>query len=197
MPKVGMEPIRRQQLIEATLHCVAEVGFDATTINKISQRAGLSSGIISHYFGGKDALIEATVRHILTQLKANLLNKTQGQSVSAYQRLMCIVETNFAPIQQHHDTTRTWLIFWAQSMHKPALSRLQQVNSRRLLSNLKSSYRQLMPEQEAQQASELTAAMIDGLWLRCVLAKGQQAEFDHAQTLCKQYIHTLISPFGE
>lgn len=197
MPKVGMEPIRRQQLIEATLHCVAEVGFDATTINKISQRAGLSSGIISHYFGGKDALIEATVRHILTQLKANLLNKTQGQSVSAYQRLMCIVETNFAPIQQHHDTTRTWLIFWAQSMHKPALSRLQQVNSRRLLSNLKSSYRQLMPEEEAQQASELTAAMIDGLWLRCVLAKGQQAEFDHAQTLCKQYIHTLISPFGE
>ncbi len=197
MPKVGMEPIRRQQLIEATLHCVAELGFDATTINKISQRAGLSSGIISHYFGGKDALIEATVRHILTQLKANLLNKTQGQSVSAYQRLMCIVETNFAPIQQHHDTTRTWLIFWAQSMHKPALCRLQQVNNRRLLSNLKSSYRQLMPEDDAQQASELTAAMIDGLWLRCVLAKGQQAEFDHAQTLCKQYIHTLISPFGE
>ncbi|MDP5255007.1 MULTISPECIES: transcriptional regulator BetI [unclassified Vibrio] len=197
MPKLGMEPIRRQQLIDATLQSVAEHGFDATTINKISKRAGLSSGIISHYFGGKEALIEATVRHILTQLKANLLRKTQGQSISAYQRLMCIVETNFAPIQQHHDTTRTWLIFWAQSMHNPTLFRLQQVNSRRLFSNLKSSYRQLMPEDDAQQASALTAAMIDGLWLRCVLAKGQQKDFAEAQHLCKQYIHTLISPFGE
>ena len=71
MPKVGMEPVRRQQLIDATLNSVAELGLHATTINSISKRAGLSSGIISHYFGGK-GLIEATVRYLLTQLKINL-----------------------------------------------------------------------------------------------------------------------------
>ena len=68
MPKVGMELIRRQQLIEATLESVAEVGLHATTINSISKRAGLSSGIISHYFGGKQGLIEATVRFLLNSL---------------------------------------------------------------------------------------------------------------------------------
>ena len=45
MPKVGMEPVRKKQLIEATLE-VAEVGYHGTTINLISKRAGLSSGII-------------------------------------------------------------------------------------------------------------------------------------------------------
>ncbi|MCS5578526.1 MAG: TetR family transcriptional regulator, partial [Alteromonas macleodii] len=53
MPKVGMEPVRKKQLIEATLEVMAEVGYHGTTISLISKRAGLSSGIISHYFGDK------------------------------------------------------------------------------------------------------------------------------------------------
>ena len=68
MPKVGMEPLRRKQLIEATIQVVADVGLHAATISLISKEAGLSSGIISHYFGGKQGLIEATVRHLLAEL---------------------------------------------------------------------------------------------------------------------------------
>lgn len=69
MPKVGMEPVRKKQLIEATLEVMAEVGYHGTTISLISKRAGLSSGIISHYFGDKQGLIEATMRHLLDALK--------------------------------------------------------------------------------------------------------------------------------
>ena len=58
MPKVGMEPVRKKQLIEATLEVMAEVGYHGTTISLISKKAGLSSGIISHYFGDKQGLIE-------------------------------------------------------------------------------------------------------------------------------------------
>ena len=68
MPKLGMEPLRRRQLIEATISVVAEVGLQATTISLISKKVGLSSGIISHYFGGKQGLIEATVRYLLETL---------------------------------------------------------------------------------------------------------------------------------
>ena len=64
-----MEPLRRRQLIEATISVVAEVGLQATTISLISKKAGLSSGIISHYFGGKQGLIEATVRYLLETLR--------------------------------------------------------------------------------------------------------------------------------
>ncbi|MEM0514905.1 transcriptional regulator BetI [Pseudoalteromonas sp. YIC-827] len=198
MPKVGMEPVRRQQLIDATLSSVAELGLHATTINSISKRAGMSSGIISHYFGGKQGLIEATVRFLLSELKSNLLLKmAQSDSLSPVQRLKLIVESNFAPIQQQQDSTRTWLNFWAQSMHDPELFRLQKVNSTRLRSNLQASFSKLMPRKDAKQAAELTAAMIDGLWLRCVLNRGSQADFSHAEQLSKQYIDTLIAQFGE
>ncbi|TMO46904.1 transcriptional regulator BetI [Pseudoalteromonas ruthenica] len=198
MPKVGMEPVRRQQLIDATLNSVAELGLHATTINSISKRAGLSSGIISHYFGGKQGLIEATVRYLLTQLKINLLAKTTADNtLSPRERLNLIVESNFAPVQQQHDSTRTWLSFWAQSLHDPALFRLQQVNSRRLRSNLQVSLNTLMPRDKAKQAAELAAGMIDGLWLRCVLSCGEADDFHHAEQLSKSYIDTLIAQFGE
>jgi len=191
MPKIGMEPIRRQQLIDATLDSVAQLGLHATTINSISQRAGLSSGIISHYFGGKQGLIEATVRYLLSHLKSNLLAKTQN-GCTPQQRLMFIVETNFSNMQQQSNTTKTWLSFWVQSMHDDSLHRLQIINAKRLHSNLAASFKAFMNQQQAQDAANLAAAMIDGLWLRAVLGKADSNEFKQAELQAKKYITSLI-----
>ena len=49
MPIVGVKDTRKQQLIEATMASIAELGMQNTTIVSISKRAGMSSGIISHY----------------------------------------------------------------------------------------------------------------------------------------------------
>ena len=51
MPRPPIKEVRQQQLIDATLLSVAEHGLQHTTINTISKLAGMSSGIISHYFG--------------------------------------------------------------------------------------------------------------------------------------------------
>ncbi len=59
MPKVGMQPIRRQQLIEATLQAVDQVGMGDASIALIARLAGVSNGIISHYFQDKNGLIAA------------------------------------------------------------------------------------------------------------------------------------------
>ncbi|KPH63813.1 BetI family transcriptional regulator [Pseudoalteromonas porphyrae] len=195
MPKVGMEPVRRQQLIDATIESVAERGLQATTINSISQKAGLSSGIISHYFGGKQGLIEATVRYLLTNLKQVLIERLTS-TTTPEQRLMLIIEANFARLQQQSDTTKTWLSFWAQSMHDVELHRLQNVNSRRLFSNLTSSFKQLMSIDDAKLAAELSAAMIDGLWLRAVLSKSDQDQFEHCEHLAKNFVRSLIKQYG-
>ncbi|WP_413403171.1 transcriptional regulator BetI [Pseudoalteromonas sp. KJ71-7] len=190
-----MEPVRRQQLIDATIESVAQKGLQATTINSISKNAGMSSGIISHYFGGKQGLIEATVRYLLSNLKDDLINKVD-ENTTATQRLMFIVESNFALVQQRKDTTRTWLSFWAQSMHDKELHRLQNVNSKRLQSNLTVSFKQLMPLAQATLAAELTAAMIDGLWLRAVLSQSDENQFKHSESLAKNYVHSLIKQYG-
>ncbi|WP_421132987.1 transcriptional regulator BetI [Alteromonas sp. A079] len=190
MPKVGMEPMRRQQLIDATIDVVAEVGLKSATINLISRRAGMSSGIISHYFGGKQALIEASVRYLLTQLK--MVESSQ----TPHERLMKIVDLNFSDLQQADASTKTWLSFWGQSMHDPDLYRLQELNKRRLVSNLRYSFKQLLPADKASQAAEVTAALIDGFWLRCALSRANHEKFSDAKAHCKHYINDVLKQHG-
>lgn len=190
MPKVGMEPVRRKQLIDATIAVVAEVGLQSATISLISKKAGLSSGIISHYFGGKQGLIEATVRFLLEALKIEAVDVTPRE------RLMRIVDLNFSELQQASSATKTWLSFWGQSMHDPELSRLQEVNKRRLVSNLRYSYKQLLPAETATEAAEMTAALIDGFWLRCALSNTKDNGFESAKARCKRYIDSVIEASG-
>jgi TetR/AcrR family transcriptional repressor of bet genes len=75
MPKVGMQPIRRRQLIDATLEAINEVGMHDATIAQIARRAGVSTGIISHYFKDKNGLLEATMRDITGQLRDAVLSR--------------------------------------------------------------------------------------------------------------------------
>ncbi len=178
MPKVGMEPIRRQQLIAATMAAIDEVGLADATVMRIARHAGVSAGIISHYFGGKDGLLEATMRQILTDLgNAVAARRHALDNDSPRSHLQAIIEGNFDRSQVTGPVAKTWLAFWASSMHKPELARLQQVNDRRLYSNLCAQFRRVMPQQDARYAARTLAALIDGLWLRGALTpEGLDAE---------------------
>jgi AcrR family transcriptional regulator len=59
-PKVGMEPIRRKQVIKATLAIVADQGLEKITLDEVAKRAGISKGVINYYFDSKyNLLLEA------------------------------------------------------------------------------------------------------------------------------------------
>lgn len=197
MARPEMKSLRQKQLIEATLESVEMHGLHHTTINTISGLAGMSSGIISHYFGGKQGLIEATQQHLLEQLKQALLMRVSGKLLTPKQRLMMIVEANFTELQRSTPATKTWLSFWSQAMHEPGLARLQNINSQRLYRNLRFSFRQLFSDEQATNAAKQAAAMIDGFWLRSALSQAPELAFVQAEDLCKAFIETLVSTPGE
>lgn len=170
MPKLGMPEIRRPQLIRATMEVINQVGFLNASVAKIGQQAGISPSIINHYFGGKSGLVEATMRSILQDL-ANGINRRLAKvpEDDLMGRIEAIVGENFGPHQQDEAVIKTWLAFWAQSMHDPALHRLQQVNERRLLSYLRLELKRNMSHQQAHIVATTLAALIDGIWLRGAL----------------------------
>ncbi len=170
MPKVGMQPIRRKQLINATIQCIYREGLLGTTVKKVSQEAGVSSGIINHYFGGKDQMLEATMREVMYRhQQAGILRLHDCRTHE--DRIRMIIEINFSPLQTDPATVCTWLAFWAQAMHVPALARLQKVNTKRLYSNLLYSLKHLLCPEQAVFMAEGLAALIDGLWLRGAFAE--------------------------
>lgn len=191
MPKVGMESIRKKQLIDATLAVMAEVGYHGTTISLISKRAGLSSGIISHYFGDKQGLIEATMRYLLEALK--ITKKIEDPLA----RIDFIIENNFSQTQGASSATNTWFNFWALSLHNENLHRLQCINHKRLESNLAYSYRQLLPKAHARHAAASTSALIDGYWLRYSMGSVGNGDFEEPVTRIKHYVRDLIAQYGK
>jgi len=192
VPKVGMQPIRRRQLIQATLEAIDEAGLADATIARIAKRAGVSTGIISHYFNGKDGLLEATMRHILTDLGRAVRERRDALGDAPPQaHLHAIIDGNFDRSQTSRSVIKTWLAFWASSMHQPHLQRLQRVNDRRLYSNLSCQFRRVLPKHQARDAARGLAALIDGLWLRGALAP-EGLNVDRARQLAYDYVREQL-----
>ncbi len=173
MPKVGMQPIRRSQLIAATLEAVDQVGMGDASIAYIARLAGVSNGIISHYFKDKNGLLEATMRHLMLALSDGVRARRAAlKDDSPRAHLRAMIDGNFDDSQVNGPAIKTWLAFWASSMHQPSLRRLQRVNDHRLDSNLCCQFRRVLPVRQARAASRGLAALIDGLWLRGALSGG-------------------------
>ncbi len=191
MPKVGMEPIRRRQLIAATIAAIHEEGLANTTLSQISRRAGLSTGIVSHYFQDKAGLLEATMRSLTESLRRSVIVQ-QAKAHTDEERVFAVIDANFAPDQCAPDVVTAWLSFWAQVAHSAALSRIQRIYERRLASNLLYPLNRLLPRVEAHRLAAGLAALIDGLWLRCALTNGALAPGE-ARAIARDYFTTQLA----
>ena len=164
------------------------------TVAQIALRAGVSTGIISHYFKDKNGLLEATMRDITGQLRQAVLGRLHAlPGAGPQERLRAIVAGNFDDSQISSAAMKAWLAFWASSMHQPMLYRLQQVSSRRLLSNIVYEFQRALPREEAQEAGYGLAALIDGLWLRAALS-GKPLDKARAETLAEHFISKYLPP---
>ncbi len=195
MPKLGMREIRRAQLIDATLLTIDHAGLAATTLALVAQRASISTGIVSHYFGDKDGLLEATMRHVLRDLWNATSRRRRAARDEPRARLRAVVAANFDVAQVSNPVMKTWLAFWSESMHKPPLQSLQRVNTRRLYSNLCADFSKVLPRAAARRAASGLAALIDGLWLRGALS-GEPFDTRAALRLANDYIDLVLDTRG-
>ncbi len=193
MPKVGMQPIRRSQLIAATLEAVDQVGMGDASIAYIARLAGVSNGIISHYFKDKNGLLDATMRHLMQALgEAVRQRRAALTDDNPRAHLRAMIEGNFDDSQVSGPAMKTWLAFWASSMHQPSLRRLQRVNDHRLYSNLCGQFHRVLPQEQARTAARGLAALIDGLWLRGALS-GEAFDTRQALQIAYEYLDMQLA----
>ena len=183
----SLEEQRRSQLVEVTIDSLAEVGFVGTTLAQIATRAGVSPGLVAHYFGDKDGLLEAAFRSLArrvgTQVRARLRHAATPRG-----RIQAVIDANLAPEEFERRTGTAWLAFWGQVLHVASLKRIQSVYQRRMLSNLRNSLKRLMPPDEAQSLAAMIAAMIDGVWLRAALSGWHEADSESARALLTAFV---------
>jgi TetR/AcrR family transcriptional repressor of bet genes len=172
MPKLGMEPVRRKALIAAAIDAIHDRGMGQVTVADIARRAGVSAGLAHHYFGGKDQLLLATMRHLLAELGREVrvrLKAADGPEA----RLSATIQGNFAPGQFRAEVISAWLAFYVQAQTDAEAARLLRVYRGRLRDNLVHALQGSTDRERAEQAAEVAAALIEGLWLRRSLAAGE------------------------
>ena len=135
MPKVGMEPIRRAALVKATIAEIGEAGTLDVTVSQIAKRAGMSSALAHHYFGGKEQIFLAAMRHTLAVYAA----ETRGALMMAEgprARLEAVVRAAFSAQSFRREVIAAWLNFYVLAQASPDAARLLKVYHARLGSNL-------------------------------------------------------------
>ncbi|HVB93157.1 MAG TPA: TetR/AcrR family transcriptional regulator [Acidimicrobiales bacterium] len=53
----------RQRVLDATIACILELGFYRSSTNEIARRAGVTWGVIQHYFGTRERLMVAVLQN--------------------------------------------------------------------------------------------------------------------------------------
>lgn len=57
MPRTADHDARRTQIIDAVRGLVASDGPEAATMSRIAASAGVSAGLVQHYYASKDVLL--------------------------------------------------------------------------------------------------------------------------------------------
>ncbi len=172
MPRIGMEPLRRKALISAAIDAIHDRGMAQVTMGEIARRAGVSAALAHHYFGGKDQLLLATMRHLLSELGEEIQARL-AEATTPRARLSAVIRGNFAAGQFRPAVISSWLAFYVQAQNDPEARRLLHVYTRRLESNLLHALRAFVPREEAVRIAEMAASLIDGVWIRRSLADGR------------------------
>jgi AcrR family transcriptional regulator len=164
--------VRRQALIEATARCLAEKGVGGTSVRAICAYAGVSAGLLTHYFDGVDALILATYRDVGEKVAAAMEQAVLDAGPDPRKRLWAYIRSNFQPPVLDPNLLATWISFWSLNKTNPAIAATHKETyggGRERMEVLLREAAPSIPRPAARIAAIALTAMIDGLWLELCL----------------------------
>jgi len=214
MPKLGMEPKRRADVINATLTCISIYGIDGMTLDKVAEYADCSKGVVTYYFKKKDRLtIEAfkaflsyfglKIQSVInkTMTAADMIEVTLTHLLPAYrddsEKKLNVsdldgIEKMYIPYQ---DQARLFVQFFSKSALDPAL---QEVVSRSYQDDLEgiamifeygNSTGQMVIENSRNAAYELLAMVVGLSFFR--VADIPPVGGEDNRRICENYIKRL------
>lgn len=164
MARKRIRDIRHEELINATICVIHRRGFAAATMQEIAAEAGASTTSISYYFGSKENLLAATIRKLLTLLRAALLER-YAAARTPRERLNAIVAANFDDRLFTPAQCAVWVQFWSFAPRMPLLARLHRINRARVKSQFIAALRPLAPPETGETARAALQAYMDGVWV--------------------------------
>lgn len=162
-------------------------------MRSICVEAGVSPGLLRHYFDGIDALIADTYRATGARVALALNDAVEAAGDEPRARLIAFVTANFRSPIADADLFATWLAFWSLARSNSVIGKIHDdiyVANRRDIEQLIAAC-QDAPADVRLPAIGLTA-LIDGLWLELSLGDAPFSP-DDAETLAQAWVDALLA----
>ncbi len=185
---------RVQQLVWAAMETIAVHGLSATTTAMLTEKAGLSAGIINLHFGNKDNLLVATLRTLVAEHRAGWVAVATDESLDPARRLWALMEAHFAPEICNPTKIAVWFAFFGEARHREAYLGISEGFDNERSDFMDQCCEEIIAEGgydwlDPERVSQLIESTADGLWLDMLLyphemnpelAREQMRSFLHA-----------------
>jgi AcrR family transcriptional regulator len=134
-----MAPLRREQIVRATIRCLAREGYARLTLKKVAREAGVSQGILHYYFADKRAILVATLTAVSHDLDRRVASAQARGSRDPAARLRALVRACLEVAAGRPEFWVVFLEFWGEMTHDRRLRRVNAdvyARTRRLLARL-------------------------------------------------------------
>ncbi len=159
---------RRADLIEAAAAVLAESGLAGTNVRAICAKAGVSPGLLRHYFDGIDDLVAATYEATSDRMDAIFVAAVEGAGPDPHARLTAYLTASFRPPVTDPELLGAWTAFWALARSDARMAAIHAESY--------AGYRKRLGEllaacgaADADLLAIMLTAMVDGLWLELSL----------------------------
>ncbi len=187
---------RRAGLIRATIEILAETGPRAATVRAICARAGVSHGLLRHYFSSQKALVAAACHRLASDYDtemSEILDQGQG---SARDRLRRLFRLLFSPTWVDDRTLGAWVSYWSLVRSDEEVAAIHRDFYARQRLRIAGTLGRLAREEglslDAKAEALAITAMMDGLWLEhCLDRTGFESE--EAIALCEAWLERMTA----
>ncbi|KAB0441988.1 MULTISPECIES: TetR/AcrR family transcriptional regulator [Lysinibacillus] len=90
-----IQEARKQQIIDATIRTLSDIGYVKSSLAQIAKRASISTALISYHFADRQDLIEQSLQALIEQSATYILTKTYAEDEPASQ-LAKFIEASIA-----------------------------------------------------------------------------------------------------
>jgi len=175
-PKLGMAPVRREQIVHATIRCLARWGYAGLTMKRVAAEAAVSQGILHYYFRDKAAMLAAAARRVTADLDRRVATESRGAR-TARERLRAVIRACLRTAVDNRDFWTVFIEFWGEAFHDRRLATVNRqayARARRLIGAglargiAAGEFRQV----DVEEAAAVVLALVDGLSLQLTFDRG-------------------------
>lgn len=108
-----IEEARRRQIVHTAIETIASQGFSQASLAEIARKAGISKGVISYHFAGKQELIREILESLVRE-PAEFIKDRVSRCDGALDKLAAYVRANFEFMKHNRDGYVALVDLWGQ-----------------------------------------------------------------------------------